>query len=306
MIGEPGAPCQPASSRCHRAVNRLQPAGRIVWASQLTGAGMVALVVARAATRSLEPIAPPLAPAEPGEVLARAGCLGVALARDEAEIAQAQRLRHRVFAGELGARIADPGGLDRDIFDAHCLHLIVRDHASDEVVGTYRVLMPAQARRLGCLYTEQEFWLTRLDPIRDELVELGRSCVHPAWRGGATIMLLWSAIGALLARSGHRYLIGCASVPMHDGGAAAASLYRQLAQAYLAPEPWRVWPRERLAVESFPTVSAVVPPLLKGYLRAGAQLLGEPHCDAAFGCADFPLMLSVDALAGRYRRRFAG
>jgi putative hemolysin len=267
---------------------------------------MAALVVAEVPPRNPEAALSQAAPAEPGEVLARAGTLCVTLARDANDIALAQRLRHHVFAGELGARITDPGGLDRDIFDPHCLHLIVRDQVRDEVVGTYRMLMPAQARRLGCLYTEQEFWLTRLDPIRDELVELGRSCVHPAYRGGATIMLLWSAIGALLARSGLRFLIGCASVPMHDGGAVAASLYRQLAAEHLAPEPWRVWPRERLPVENFASVSAALPPLLKGYLRAGAKLLGEPHCDPEFGCADFPLMLSLDALAGRYRRRFAG
>lgn len=266
---------------------------------------MVAPVVAEAVPRSHEAAPPDTPLADAGDTLARAGSLSVALARDPGEVILAQRLRHHIFAGELGARIADPGGLDRDIFDPHCLHLIVRDHASGEVVGTYRMLMPAQARRLGCLYTEQEFWLTRLDPIRDDLVELGRSCVHPAYRGGATIMLLWSAIGVLLARSGLRFLIGCASVPAHDGGAAAASLYRRLAQDHLAPEPWRVWPRERLAVESFPIVEAPVPPLLKGYLRAGAMLLGEPHCDAEFGCVDFPLMLSIDALTGRYRRRFA-
>lgn len=267
---------------------------------------MTALVFPANAARRPEPLPTAADPDRSAAPLARAGSLSVTLARDAAEIEQAQRLRHRIFAGELGGRVAEPGGLDRDIFDFHCLHLIVRDDDRDEVVGTYRMLMPEQARRLGCLYTEQEFWLTRLDPIRDELVELGRSCVHPAYRGGAAIMLLWSAIGAVLARSGHRFLLGCASVPMHDGGAAAATLYRQLAQAHLAPEPWRVWPRERLPVESFADVPAQTPPLLKGYLRAGARLLGEPHCDPEFGCADFPLMLSVDDLSGRYRRRFAG
>jgi putative hemolysin len=263
------------------------------------------LEVTRFAQRSPEAVSADAGHDDLDGPLARAGHLSVGLARSAAEVEQAQRLRHRIFAGELAGRSADPDGLDRDIFDPHCLHLIVRDHARDEVVGTYRMLMPRQARRLGCLYTEQEFWLTRLDPIRDEMVELGRSCVHPDYRGGAAIMLLWSAIGAVLARGGHRYLIGCASVSMRDGGAEAASLYRQLAATHLAPESWRVWPRDRLPVESFAEVPVTLPPLLKGYLRAGARLLGEPHRDPEFGCADFPLMLPIDALAGRYRRRFA-
>lgn len=247
----------------------------------------------------------PVSASRPAQTLAGAGSLTVALAQSPAEIEQALRLRHRVFAGELGARIDGPDGLDRDIFDPYCRHLIVRDTASDRVVGTYRVLMPEQAKALGCLYSDGEFWLTRLNPLRDAIVELGRSCVDPEYRSGAAIMLLWSGLGALLAGSGHRHLIGCVSVPLADGGGFAANLYRRLAATHLADETLRVWPRERLAVETFePAADVPVPALMKGYLRAGARLLGEPHVDASFGCADFPMMLDLDALGTRHRRRF--
>ena len=238
-------------------------------------------------------------------VLASAGNLSVSLAETAREIEQALRLRHRVFAGELGARIDSADGLDRDIFDPYCRHLVVRDTATDRVVGTYRVLMPEQARLLGCLYSDGEFWLTRLNPLRDSIVELGRSCVDPDYRSGAAIMLLWSGLGALLSGTGHRHLIGCVSVSLADGGALAAGLYRRLSREHLADDEFRVWPRERLATGSFETApEPAVPALMKGYLRAGAKLLGEPHVDPEFGCADFPMMLELDALGARHRRRF--
>jgi putative hemolysin len=92
---------------------------------------------------------------------------------------------------------------------------------------------------------------------------------------------------------------------MADDGSFAATLYRQLARDHLADESMRVWPRDRLPVERFASLGHVpVPPLMKGYLRAGAKILGEPHRDASFGCADFPMLLSLERLERRYQRRF--
>ena len=238
--------------------------------------------------------------------LARAGTLEVSVASRPDDVEQALRLRYRVFADELGARLGACAGVDRDIFDPHCVHLVVRDTATGCVVGTYRLLLPEQARRIGLLYSDREFWLTRLNPVRDEIVELGRSCVHPRYRTGAAILLLWSGIGEFLCRVGrYRYLIGCVSVDMADGGAHAAALWRRVAREHLADETLRVWPRDRLPVERFEGPDAVaVPPLMKGYLRAGAKLLGEPHRDYEFGCADFPMMLELERIAPRYQRRF--
>ena len=237
--------------------------------------------------------------------LASAGSLEVRLARDDAEIERAMRLRWQVFAGELGAALGSPAGIDRDIFDPCCEHLVAIDRDSGDVVGTYRLLMPGAARRLGCLYSDGEFWLTRLDALRPRMVELGRSCVRADHRSGGVMMLLWSGLGALLARSECRYLIGCVSVPMADGGGFAANLYRELAARHLADDTLRVWPRKRLEVERHPPLAGVVPPpLVKGYLRAGACLLGEPHVDAQFNCADFPMMLDLAGLKARYQRRF--
>jgi putative hemolysin len=241
-----------------------------------------------------------------GAALARAGHLVARLATSPADIEAAQRLRWSVFAGELGARLAGGSpGIDRDTFDPYCRHLIVEDEQAGRVVGTYRIMLPDAALRAGALYTEGEFFTTRLRPIRHDLVELGRSCVHADYRTGATIRLLWAGLGEMLGALPHRYVIGCASVPLTDGGRFAASLWRQLWARHAAPEEWRVFPKRRLRVEDLAhDCDVVVPPLVKGYLRAGGMLIGEPCEDAAFGCADLPMLLALDRLSERYSRRF--
>lgn len=238
--------------------------------------------------------------------LARAGRLVVRLARGPAEVEAAQRLRWEVFAGEMGARLDSPrAGLDADRFDPFCEHLIVEDETTADVVGTYRLLRPEQALLAGAMYIESEFSIERLERIRPSVVELGRSCVRRDYRTGGAILLLWSGIAELLAGTGCRYLIGCASVPDSDGGRYAASLWRHLWADHAAPESLRVVPRRPLAVDALAhDCDLVVPPLLKGYLRAGAMLLGAPHVDPEFGCVDVPVLMELDRLSARYSRRF--
>src|SRR3989344_3022771 len=90
---------------------------------------------------------------------------------------------------------------DVDLFDDYCEHLLVRDVQSQQVIGTYRVLTPAQARRVGGTYSDTEFDLTRLRSLRPRMVELGRSCVHPDHRHGGVIMALWSALADFMVRN---------------------------------------------------------------------------------------------------------
>jgi putative hemolysin len=245
----------------------------------------------------------------PVRELARAGRLSVRLARGPRDVEAAQRLRWQVFSEELGARL--PGGrrgLDLDPFDRFCEHLIVEDESSGDVVGTYRVLFPDRAREAGGLYIESEFFTDRLRALKPGLVELGRSCVRRDFRTGAAIMLLWSGLAELMSTSSCRHLIGCASVPLGDEGHLAASLWRRLWADHASSEAMRVFPKRRLPLERLGLdegTEPVVPPLLKGYLRAGGVLLGDPHVDPEFGCADFPILLELERLSARYSRRFA-
>lgn len=229
-------------------------------------------------------------------------------ARDEADVRAAQRLRHAVFVGEMGARVTAPRGLppghDADVFDPFCEHLLACD--GDAVVGTYRVLTPDAARRAGGLYSETEFDLTRLRALRPRLLEAGRACIHPAWRRGGALLLLWAALADFMQRNGLDAMLGCASVGMRDGGHLAADLWAQLSRTHLAPIEHHVRPRLPLPVEELASGRAIEPPpLLQGYLRCGAKLLGPPAWDPDFGTADLPLMLRLADLPARYRQRFA-
>ncbi|MHB1676419.1 MAG: GNAT family N-acetyltransferase [Sulfuriferula sp.] len=232
--------------------------------------------------------------------------LSVALAHDKTEIREAQRLRYKVFAEEMGAQLVSAAsGLDQDEFDIVCDHLIVRDTRSGEVVGTYRILPPERAAHIGGYYSEQEFDFTRLTYLRPGMVEIGRSCVHPDYRGGAVITLLWSGLADYLQRRDYDYLIGCASVSMNDGGHTAASLYKKLRAKVLSPVEWRVFPRTPLPLERLRDDEQVLTPsLIKGYLRVGAYICGEPAWDAEFNCADFMMLLSVKDMNEHYARHF--
>lgn len=231
----------------------------------------------------------------------------VALATSESEVREAQRLRYQVFAEEMGARLATPlPGYDIDQYDAHCDHLLVRELASGEVVGTYRILDAAAARRVG-YYSEQEFDLARLAALRGSMAELGRSCVHPEHRSGGVIARLWMGLADTMTRRGVEYIVGCASIGMADGGHVAASVYRQVAARYLAPAEWRATPRTRLPVESLDDgQSAALPPLIKGYTRLGARVCGEPAWDPDFNTADLLMLLPMAELNRAYARRLIG
>lgn len=232
--------------------------------------------------------------------------LQVSLAQNENEIREAQHLRYKIFGVEMGARlVCRIPEHDTDLFDPWCDHLLVRDQNHGKVVGTYRILSPQAARSIGSYYSENEFSLTRLQHLRSRMVEIGRSCIHADYRSGAVITLLWAGLAEYMTRGGYDYLIGCASIGMSDGGHNAANIYQQLTEAQQAPLEYRVFPHHPLPFEHLANgQQAQVPPLLKGYLRAGGLVCGEPAWDPDFNTADLLLMLPMSRLNERYARHF--
>ncbi len=232
--------------------------------------------------------------------------LQVGLAVHHDEVREAQRLRWKVFAEEMGARLAGPEpGVDADLYDPYCEHLLVRDADTGEVVGTYRILSPAAAKRVGNYYSEQEFDLTRLQHLRERMVELGRSCVHPDYRSGGVITLLWAGLAEYMIKNRYDYLVGCASIGMQDGGHNAAAVWHAVRDKHLGPVEWRVFPRCPLPLEALDSApAAMLPPLIKGYLRVGAWVAGAPAWDPDFNTADLPILLSMKNINRPYARHF--
>ena len=229
------------------------------------------------------------------------------VATEGAEVRAAQRLRHDVFAHELGAVLGTrEAGLDIDEFDSHCDHLIIGEDSTGEVVGTYRMLPPGRTSRL---YSDTEFDLPGFAPLRGSLVETGRSCVRPDHRSGAVITLMWAGLARYMHLCGHRWLMGCASVGLADGGATAAGVWRLAQARHLSPPPLRARPHRPWPVPpagAVPVGRVAVPPLLRGYLRLGAWICGAPAYDPDFGTADFLVLLQMDRMDPRYLRHFLG
>lgn len=219
---------------------------------------------------------------------------------------EVQRLRYRVFIEPLGlTALANAERLDRDEYDDYCDHLIVRDTGFLKIVGTYRLISPAVARRVGRYYSEQEFDISRLHHLRPHMAEAGRACIDPDYRSGAVIMLLWAGLASYMAKENCSFLIGCASVGLSDGGKNASALYRSLSASCLAPQEYRVRPRLPYSVDAAVDANqAFIPALIKGYLRGGAWVCGAPAWDPAFNCADLFLLLPLENLDSRYARHY--
>lgn len=240
------------------------------------------------------------------DVRAASGKLVLSMASTPEELREVQRLRYKVFIETMGlSSLVREDGLDSDEFDEHCDHLIVRDAGTLKVVGTYRLLSAARARKLGRVYSEGEFDLGRLNNLRGRMVEAGRACIHPDYRGGSVIMLLWSGLAEYMRRENCDYLAGCASISLADGGHNAVAVYQSLVGSHLAPSEYRVTPHLPFPFSKLEAAQKPqVPPLLKGYVRSGAWICGEPAWDPDFESADLFLLLPLANLDGRYARHY--
>lgn len=222
------------------------------------------------------------------------------------DVRAAQRLRYRVFAEEIGARVPSRlHQLDADEFDAYCDHLLVRQGSDSAVIGTYRVLTPSAAEAAGGSFVDSAFDLAPLRAARPRLAELGRACVDARFRTGGVIVALWRALADYMAQQQLDTMVGCCSVSLRDGGAAVSSLWRRLSREHPAAPTCLVQPRLPFPVHLMGhDCEAEAPALLKGYLRLGARLMGPPSWDPDFGCADLPLLLQLEDTTVRYSRHF--
>ncbi len=236
------------------------------------------------------------------------------IARTPAEREAALRLRHEVFSIEQGHGTSGAeDGIDRDPFDDYCEHLIVlHPTRSETVIGTYRILLSDVAETGPGYYSETEFDLSGIRKLPMRKAEIGRSCVHPDFRDGSVIRLLWAGLVRFMQESGAGCFMGCGSLPGSDVKLAEITYAcfreagRVLPQHVVQPVPEARLPEFQtdIILEDRKQGNRMMPPLMKGYMRAGACIAGPPVCDSRFGSIDFFLIFFPESGNTEYKRHF--
>jgi len=245
--------------------------------------------------------------------------LEVGLARTEEEVDAAQALRYTVFYEEMGASPSPEAAArrrDADGLDALCDHLLVRDPREKDplkaVVGTYRLNRRAADALPQAFYSAGEFDLGILSDFKGGLLELGRSCVAPAYRCRSVMQLLWRGVSDYVVRNDIGLMFGCASLAGADAGAHANTL-SYLYHHHLARPELRVkaLPERRVEMASIPrddidmeAALAALPPLVKGYLRLGGVVGDGAVEDRPFGVTDICIIVETARMTEKYRRKY--
>jgi putative hemolysin len=249
----------------------------------------------------------------------RAGNLGLRLAESAVDRDAIEALRYRVFYGEMGAKADRETAAtqrDKDAYDAVADHLMVVDHAlgdgPDGVVGTYRLIRREAAAKLGQFYSADEYDLGPVERFDGNIMELGRSCVAAAYRGRATMQLLWSGIAAYVFHHDIKLMFGCASLPGIDPDALGEELtylyYHHLAPRDIRPRalPHRYIEMRRVDRDAYEPRRALasLPPLIKGYLRLGGFVGDGAVVDPQFNTTDVAVVVKTELVTERYYRHY--
>jgi len=237
----------------------------------------------------------------------------IGLAQSAADLWAAQRLRYEVFVAELGghgAGVDHAQRLERDHYDAFADHLLVWDLSTDCVVGAYRLLRTEQAARGPGFYTDTEFDLAPLMASGRSLLELGRSCVHPAYRGGAAAFHLWAGLADYVAEHGCDLLFGTASLPGTDVQRNAQMLsllhHKHRAHPKHAPRSRRYLAMGLVPEARLDRRRAMIemPPLVKAYLRLGGQVGDGAYIDHDFNCIDVCMLMDTKTFNAKHARLY--
>jgi putative hemolysin len=242
-----------------------------------------------------------------GKIRTETPLFQLSMALDMADVVECQRLRCLVFNCELGEGLSSSAqaGLDRDEFDLICDHLMVRDASKGLLIGTYRLQTGYRAQGNLGYYSQQLFDLKPLEPIRGQVLELGRACVHPDYRNTGALQMLWKGIAQYALLCGARYLIGCSSLTSQDESEGAA-LYEFLRDRFLAPTEFQTSPHSHCRCGGNGIAGSLpkIPRLFRAYLDVSAKLCGPPAIDREFRTIDFLTFVDLEIIPGRVRNRF--
>ena len=243
----------------------------------------------------------------------------VKIAQNEGELKQALRLRYEIFTQEMDTGLRQTGSeqLDVDGYDKFCDHLIVIDRTNNKIVGTYRLLLGCKINKKMGFYAEKFFNIENIKKlaIDEEMLELGRSCIHREYRDRLVINLLWSGISKYIKDHNVRFVFG--SVTLGKRGTTSeleiSRVFKLIKKKFYAPEDYRVYPKvtnifngvdENVKIKDYKDIWRSIPPLVKGYLRAGVVACGPPAVNPDFGSILLFILLDVKKLTLSYKRHF--
>ena len=248
----------------------------------------------------------------------------VRLTRNKEERRLVRALRYAVFCEEEGASATEEQKNLREEYDSYdrfAEYMAVFHNGA--VVGCYRIIDREAAEKMGSFYTETEYNISKIRKVRGNIAEMSRACVDARYRENALVMrLLWAGLSEYVLRRKVRVLFGVASWVGQKPGLSAHAIsylyYNRLAPARL---------RATVLAENFdesvnPALSRMnimpkvfvdeeealrqMPPLIKGYLRVGADFGKGVYIDKGFNTYDVFVTLQTKNINATYQKHFLG
>ncbi|MCD4656051.1 MAG: GNAT family N-acetyltransferase [Planctomycetes bacterium] len=218
----------------------------------------------------------------------------VGIANTDEEIDEVLALRFEIFNRELGEGIVEnqKSQRDHDRFDKYCDHVIVKEKATNSIIGTYRILRGTEAKE--GFYFQTEFDVGELNNIKNDIAEIGRTCIKSDYRGSRVLSFLWFGLYSYTHNYGIKYLFGMTSI--HTSSEAVVNqVWSYLNKKNAFEEKFRVIPKNPPNIVDSEPNKKVVPALIKNYLKLGAKVIGIPNFDDIFGCYDIPMIIDLDS-----------
>jgi len=212
---------------------------------------------------------------------------------------EVQKFRADQFADQFG--IVFENGLDQDLYDLDCEHAVLRDKWSNEIVA-YTRLKLFQGHELKQSYSSKEFDISQLSHLSN-IVEIGRTCVHPRYRNGRALSMLWlHLIPTILWKMKAKHLIGCVSIRLEDNKARAYYTHQYIKQ--LDSHQYIDIKAKKNFEPSYPEYSFPqderIPKLFDVYLKMKARLSKQTFHDESFNCLDYFDFLDVNEIAKNF------
>ncbi len=241
--------------------------------------------------------------------------LEVRLAENQLEIERTLSLRYEIFNLEMNEGLPESRATskDRDQYDYFSDHLIVYDRTNDQIAGTYRILRREVAKANIGFYSETEFELSKIYELKDEVAEVGRSCVHKDYRDGSAISLLWAGLGEYMKDYNLRYLMGCGSIHSTDPIVASQVFSYLREKNSIVESNLDTTPLDSHRLQGFDPnynnnnskeITKSIPPIIKGYVRLGAKISSAPAIDNVFGTTDVFVLFDRKEIDGRYGKHY--